>query len=77
MVFHHRDWDIPCTSVLMVKHYFFTDNDLGDPNLVMMDMDSGDVSILSEIFTDLWFDINTAADTLVFVKKIGYGHCNL
>ena len=55
------------------KTLFFTDNELGDPNLVMMDMDSGDVSILSEIFTDLWFDMNTAADTLVFVKKIGYG----
>jgi len=55
------------------KTLFFTDNDLGDPNLVMMDMDSGDVTILSEIFTDLWFDLNPAGDTLVFVKKIGHG----
>ena len=42
------------------KTLFFTDNDLGDPKLVMMDMDSGDVTILSEIFTDLWFDMNPA-----------------
>ena len=54
------------------KTLFFTDNDLGDPNLVMMDMDSGDVTILSEIFTDLWFDMNPAGDTLVFVKNIGH-----
>ena len=55
------------------KTLFFTDNDLGDPNLVMMDMDSGDVTILSEIFTDLWFDMHPAGDTLVFVKEIGHG----
>jgi len=55
------------------KSLFFTDNELGAPNLVMMDMDSGDVTILSEIFTDLWFDMNPAGDTLVFVKKIGHG----
>ena len=55
------------------KSLFFTDNELGDPSLVMMDMDSGDVTILSEIFTDLWFDMNPTGDTLVFVKKIGHG----
>ena len=55
------------------KTLFFTDNELGDPSLVMMDMDSGDVTILSEIFTDLWFDMHPAGDTLVFVKKIGHG----
>ena len=55
------------------KTLFFTDNELGDPSLVMMDMDSGDVTILSEIFTDLWFDMHPSGDTLVFVKKIGHG----
>ena len=51
---------------------FFTDNNLGDPNLVMMDIDSGDVSILSSIHTDLWFDMHPSGDTLVFVKNIGH-----
>ena len=36
---------------------YFTDNNLGDPNLVMMDIDSGDVSILSSIHTDLWLSL--------------------
>ena len=51
---------------------YFTDNNLGDPNLVMMDIDSGDVSILSSIHTDLWFDMHPSGDTLVFVKNIGH-----
>ena len=54
------------------KTLFFTDNNLGDPNLVMMSIDSGDVSILSKIYTDLWFDMHPMGDTLVFVKSIGY-----
>ena len=51
---------------------FFTDNNLGDPNLVMMDIDSGEVSVISSIHTDLWFDMHPSGDTLVFVKNIGY-----
>lgn len=51
---------------------FFTDNTLGNPNLVMMDLDSGNVSIISSIHTDLWFDMHPSGDTLVFVKNIGY-----
>ena len=51
---------------------FFTDNTLGDPSLVMMDIDSGNVSIISSIHTDLWFDLHPSGDTLVFVKNIGY-----
>ena len=51
---------------------FFTDNNLGDPNLVMMDIDSGEVSVISSIHTDLWFDMHPSGDTLVFVKNIGF-----
>ena len=51
---------------------FFTDNNLGDPKLVMMNIDSGDVSVISSIYTDLWFDMNPQGDTLVFVKNIGH-----
>ena len=51
---------------------FFTDNTLGDPSLVMMDIDSGNVSVISSIHTDLWFDMHPSGDTLVFVKNIGY-----
>ena len=51
---------------------FFTDNNLGDPKLVMMNIDSGDVSVISSIHTDLWFDMNPQGDTLVFVKNIGH-----
>jgi Tol biopolymer transport system component len=51
---------------------FFTDNNLGDPNLVMMDIDSGEVSVISSIHTGLWFDMHPLGDTLVFVKNIGY-----
>ena len=51
---------------------FFTDNNLGNPKLVMMNIDSGDVSVISSIHTDLWFDMNPLGDTLVFVKNIGH-----
>jgi len=51
---------------------FFTDNTLGDPSVVMMDIDSGEVSIISSIHTDLWFDMHPSGDTLVFVKNIGF-----
>ena len=54
------------------KTLYFTDNNLGDPKLVMMDIDSGDVSEISTIHTDLWFDMHPLGDTLVFVKNIGY-----
>ena len=37
-----------------------------------MNIDSGDVSVISSIHTDLWFDMNPQGDTLVFVKNIGH-----
>ena len=53
------------------KSLYFTDNNLGDPKLVMMDIDSGDVSEVSTIHTDLWFDMHPLGYPGI-CKNIGY-----